>query len=242
MFIAEPVGGTSSPGVAAPREYYARVRDICDKHDVLFVADEILCGYGRCGRPFAIADWNVTPDIITLGKAMASGYAPLAAMVVSEKIRDGLAGGTGRFVHGLTYSGTPSSCFIGLKVHEIMLREGLFTRAGKIGGVQKAGLDRLAARHPIIGEVRGRGLLFGLELVADRARRMPFDRSLGVARQVAEGMRKRGIVIAQGTSTRGDQVQISPPFTISEGEVGVIVASLDETLLEVSRATGENLA
>jgi adenosylmethionine-8-amino-7-oxononanoate aminotransferase len=97
MFIAEPVIGTSAPAVAASRAYYARIRQICDKYDVLFVADEILCGYGRCGRPFAISEWDVEPDIITLGKAIASGYAPLAGMVASEKIRQALSGGTGRF-------------------------------------------------------------------------------------------------------------------------------------------------
>ena len=132
---------------AASRAYYARIREICDKYDVLFVADEVLCGYGRCGRPFAISEWAVEPDIITLGKAIASGYAPLAAMVVSDKIRQALSDGTGRFVHGLTYSGTPSSCFIGLKVHEIMRREGLFTRPASIGRLSQ-GKARVAGPAP----------------------------------------------------------------------------------------------
>jgi len=236
MFIAEPVSGTSAPGVAPPMEYFARVRQICDKYDVLFVADEVLCGYGRCGLPFAITDWGVEPDMITLGKAIASGYAPLAAMVVSDKISEGLAQGTGRFVHGLTYSGNPASCFVGLKVYEIMQREQLFTRAARMGGYLKAGLTELAEKHPMIGEVRGRGLLYGIELAADRRKRTPFDASLGVARRVVEGMRKRGIVIVQGLAGTGDQLQLSPPFTITEAEVDLLLGALDETLVEIARS------
>jgi adenosylmethionine-8-amino-7-oxononanoate aminotransferase len=236
MFIAEPVSGTSAPGVAPPKEYFTRVRQICDKYDVLFVADEVLCGYGRCGLPFAITDWGVEPDMITLGKAIASGYAPLAAMVVSDKISEGLAQGTGRFVHGLTYSGNPASCFVGLKVYEIMQREQLFTRAARMGGYLKAGLTELAEKHPMIGEVRGRGLLYGIELAADRRKRTPFDPSLGVARRVVEGMRKRGVVIAQGLAGTGDQIQLSPPFTITEAEIDLLLGALDETLVEIARS------
>jgi adenosylmethionine-8-amino-7-oxononanoate aminotransferase len=235
MFIAEPVGGTSAPGVAPPREYFARVRAICDKYDVLFVADEVLCGYGRCGVPVAISQWGVEPDIITFGKAIASGYAPLAAMLVSERIREGLAQGTGKFVHGLTYSGNPTACFIGLKVHEIMQREQLFTRAASIGGRLAAGLAELATRHPMIAQARGRGLLYGVEFVADRRNRVPFDPSLAIARRVVEGMRRRGMVIAQGLAGGGDQVQISPPFTIAEAEIDLLLEALDETLEELSR-------
>jgi len=237
MFIAEPVIGTSAPAVAASRAYYARIREICDKYDVLFVADEVLCGYGRCGRPFAISEWEVEPDIITLGKAIASGYAPLAAMVVSDKIRRALSDGTGRLVHGLTYSGTPSACCIGLKVHEIMRREGLFSRPASIGRYAKEALDGLARRHEMIGEIRGKGLLLGVELVADRRSRAPFERSLEVARRVVDGMRARNIIIAAGISSGGfggDQIQISPPFIISEAEIDELVGGLDEVLTEVA--------
>lgn len=241
LFIAEPVIGTSAPAVTPSRAYYARIREICDMYDVLFVADEVLCGYGRCGRPFAISEWEVVPDIITLGKAIASGYAPLAAMVVTEKIRQALTDGTGRFVHGLTYSGTPSACFIGLQVHEIMQREGLFTRATSIGGHLEEELERLAKRHEIIGEVRGRGLLFGIELVADRSSRAPFERSLDVARRVVDGMRARNIIVAAGINNGGlggDQIQISPPFIITETEIDELVGGLDETLAEVAHFLG----
>ena len=165
-----------------------------------------------------------------IGKAIASGYAPLAGLVVSEKISKGLAQGTGRFVHGLTYSGNPTSCFIGLKVLEIMQREGLFTRAAEIGSYLKTGLVRLAEHHHMIAQVRGRGLLYGLELASDRHTRTPFDASLNVSRRVVEGMRERGVVIAQGLAGSGDQIQISPPFTISEAEIDEVLLALDATI------------
>lgn len=238
-FFAEPVIGTSTPGVVPSQAYYRRIREICDRYDVLFVADEVLCGYGRCGSAFAIPAWQVEADIITLGKAIASGYAPLAAMVVAERIVEAIGKGTGRFVHGLTYSGTPSSCFVGLKVHEIMMRENLFCRAADIGAFLRAGLDRLAWRHEIIGEIRGRGLLQGIEFVADRATRRPFDKALGVSRRIVEGLRARDVIATQAVITGNgslgsDQIQISPPFIISEDEVATLVGALDEVLTELT--------
>jgi adenosylmethionine-8-amino-7-oxononanoate aminotransferase len=239
-FFAEPVVGTSAAGVSPHPAYYRRVREICDAYDVLFVADEVLCGYGRTGAPFAISHWDVEPDIISIGKAMGSGYAPLAAMLVSEKVRQAFVEGSGRFVHGLTYSGTPSSCFIGLQVHGIMQREGLFTRAASIGSSLMKKLQGLEKRHELIGEVRGRGLLIGVELVADRATREPFDRSARVTDRLVQELRRRNVLVAPGvppshTGKVGDHIQISPPFVISESEVDILVGALDESLGVVER-------
>jgi adenosylmethionine-8-amino-7-oxononanoate aminotransferase len=239
-FFAEPVVGTSAAGVTPHPGYYRRVREICDAYDVLFVADEVLCGYGRTGLPFAISAWGVQPDIITMGKAMGGGYAPLAAMVVSDKVRRAFAEGSGRFVHGLTYSGTPSACFIGLQVHDIMQREGLFTRAAEVGAPLLRRLQALADRHELIGEVRGRGLLIGLEFVADRSTREPFDRSVRVAERVVRELRRRNVLVAPGvppahTGKVGDHIQISPPFIIAEAEIDLLVGALDESLAAVAR-------
>jgi adenosylmethionine-8-amino-7-oxononanoate aminotransferase len=237
-FFAEPVIGTTASGVTPAPGYYKRVREICNAYDVLFIADEVLCGYGRTGRPFAIDAWEVEPDMITLGKALASGYAPLAAMVVSNRIREVFAEGSGRFIHGLTYSGTPSACFIGLKVHEIMQREGLFTRAAAAGHALKARFEALAERHEIIGEVRGCGLLLGLEFVADRAKRRPFPRSASVTERIVRHLRANDVIVAAGIPLSnfgkdGDHVQISPPFTISEGEADILIDALDAAISAV---------
>ena len=237
-FFAEPIVGTSAVGLVPHPDYYRRVREICDRYDVLFVADEVLCGYGRAGRPFAISAWDVEPDIITLGKALASGYAPLAAMLVSERIREVFATGSGRFVHGLTYSGTPAACFIGLKVHEIMRREGLFTRAADMEPLLRSKLMDLAERFEIVGDVRGRGLLQGIELVADRETRRPFPRADRVTERIVAHMRENGVFIAAGVPLAnfgrdGDHLQISPPFTISPKEIAVIVEALAEALATI---------
>lgn len=239
-FFAETIVGTSATGLVPHPDYYRHVREICDRHDVLFVADEVLCGYGRTGLPFAIGAWKVEPDIITLGKALGSGYAPLGAMVVSEKVRDVFADGTGRFIHGLTYSGMPASCFIGLKVFEIMTRENLFARPAAVGALLMAGLRTLADRHAVIGDVRGRGLLIGLEFVADRKTREPFPESFGFTARLVRALRDRNVLVAAGApqsnfGRHGDHVQISPPFIISEKEISEIIDALDGAISEVGR-------
>ncbi len=238
-FFAEPIGGTSATGIVPHPDYYARVREICDRCDVLFVADEVLCGYGRCGRPFAIQHWNVEPDIMTLGKGIGSGYAPLGAMVVSEKVLEPFRKGSGRFVHGFTYSGMPMSCFVGLKVFEIMEREGLFERAAVVGRTLFEKLQSLAQRHRVIGEIRGKGLLVGIEFVTNQETREPFMKESGFAARVAAAMRQRGVIVGIGIPLAnfgkdGDHIQISPPFIISERDIDTIVNTLDESLAEVT--------
>lgn len=239
-FFAETIVGTTASGLTPHPDYYKRVREICDKYDVLFVADEVLCGWGRTGAPFAISAWGVEPDIVTLGKAIGSGYAPLAAMVVSGQVREAFAEGSGRFIHGLTYSGNPASCFVGLKVHEIMQREGLFTRAASIGEVLMKGLRGLEAKHGMIGEVRGRGLLLGMEFVADRQTRRPYPPAAKVTERIVRHLRNNGVLVAAGVPLAnfgkdGDHIQVSPPFTITEAEIAILVGALDEALTAVAK-------
>ena len=219
--------------------YYKRIREICDAYDVLFVADEVLCGYGRTGLPFAIAAWERRAGHHYAGKSAGQrlrasrghgGFATGCGKPSRE--------GTGRFVHGLTYSGTPMACFVGLKVNEIMQREGLFTRAATIGEGLKARLHALAERHEIIGEVRGRGLLLGLEFVADRERRQPFPRSAAVTERIVKSLRDNDVIVAAGVPLSnfgkdGDHIQISPPFTISESEADSLVEALDTAITAV---------
>ena len=240
-FFAETIVGTTATGLTPHDGYYARVREICDRYDVLFVADEVLCGYGRTGKPFAIQHWNVSPDIITMGKAIGSGYAPLGAVVIADKIVEAYAAGTGRFVHGFTYSGMPVSCFTGLKVFEIMQRENLFERPAEMGAKLMAAIQALADKHACIGEVRGKGLLIGVEFVADRKTRAPFPREAGFTAKVAGAMRRRGVIISPGVPLAnfgkdGDHLQISPPFIIGDSEIAEIAAALDGALAEARAA------
>jgi len=236
-FFAEPVVGTSAAALVPDPAYYRRVREICDRYDVLFVADEVLCGYGRTGKTWAIQHWGVEPDIITAGKMIGSGYTPLGAMIVSEKVEDALRNGTGRFVHGFTYSGMPASCFVGLEVARIMEAEGLFTRGQSMEQRLLDGLRQLQERHEMIGDVRGIGLMAGIEFVADRHTRVPFPREAKVTARIMAGLRRRGVLVGAGVTgvnygADGDHIQISPPLVINADEIDTIVAALDATLSE----------
>jgi adenosylmethionine-8-amino-7-oxononanoate aminotransferase len=234
-FFAEPIVGTTAAGLTPHPDYYRRVREICDRHDVLFVADEVLCGYGRTGAPFAISAWNVAPDIVTLGKGIGSGYAPLGALVIADRIREAFRRGSGRFVHGFTYSGTPSAVFTGIKVHEIMTREDLFARASRIGAYLEHGLRALAQRHEAIGDIRGRGLLWGIEFVADRETRRPFAAEVQFTKRLVAHLRDNDVLVAAGIPNAnfgkdGDHIQVSPPLIISQSEIDRLLDRLDEAL------------
>ncbi len=238
-FFAEPVVGTTAAGLVPSADYYRRIREICDRNDVLFVADEVLCGYGRTGTAFAMEHFGVVPDIVTMGKGLAGGYAPLGAVLVSEGIKEALAGGSARLNHVLTFSGMPSATFVGLKVNEIMRREGLFDRAAETGPILRRGLERLALEHEIVGEVRGLGLLQGVEFVADRRTRRPFAREARVTDRIVSGLRDRGVIVAAGTPLSnhgrdGDHIQISPPLIIGEDEIAHVVGALDDVLDELA--------
>jgi adenosylmethionine-8-amino-7-oxononanoate aminotransferase len=234
-FFAETIVGTTCSGLVPDPGYYTRVREICDRYGVLFIADEVLAGYGRTGRPFAIQDWNVEPDMITAGKAVGSGYAPLGAVLISDKITSFFKENKKRFVHGFTYSGNPTSCFVGQQVFEIMQREALFTRAGGIGAYLFEKLQALSQQHMSIGEIRGRGLYAGIEFVANRQTREPFDENLKFTGRLTSLMFDKGVVINPGVpganfGQGGDHIQLSPPFIITESEIDHLIDALDSSL------------
>jgi adenosylmethionine-8-amino-7-oxononanoate aminotransferase len=236
-FFAEPVVGPSASGLVPGPDYYRRIREICDKYDVLFVTDEVLCGYGRTGKVWAIEHWGVEPDIITAGKMIGSGYVALGAMIVSDKIVEALRSGTGRFVHGFTYSGMPAACFVGVQVAGIMQREKLVARAADKQEKLFAGLRALAERHPMIGEVRGLGLMAGIEFVADRETRQPFAPDAKITDRVVSGMRRRGVLVGSGVpginyGRDGDHIQLTPPLIIEDEEIDTVVTTLDAVLSE----------
>lgn len=240
-FIAEPVIGTSATGIVPVPEYYRKVREICDRHDVLFIADEVLCGYGRTGHAFAIDHWGVEADIITAGKAIASGYAPLAVAIASEKVVDAYRrSATGEFTHGFTYSGNAFACFVGLQVFNYMQEKRLFQRSAQIGGYLHERLAGLRDRHAMIGDVRGMGLLAGIELVRDRTTREPFPASADLTGRIVAEARARGVLVIPGMKNSnhgkgGDHIQLSPPYVITQGEVDEVVDVLDDVLAGLSR-------
>ncbi len=237
-FIAEPVIGTTATAVVPVPEYYRRIRDICDAYDVLFIADEVLTGYGRTGRWLAIEHWGVRPDIVVMGKGISSGYVPLAAVLAAPRVVDAFEAGSGKFSHGFTYSGNPLCTFVGLQVLRYAQEHQIFDGVGAKGEHLHAALRQLAQRHEIVGDVRGLGLYAGLEFVADRATRQPFPETAGITQRVTRGARQRGVLVLPGVpganhGRGGDHIQLSPPYIITRAEIDLVADVLDATLSEI---------
>jgi hypothetical protein len=240
-FIAEPVIGSTLTGVVPVPGYYQRIREICDQYDVLFIADEVLTGYGRTGRWLAIEHWGVQPDIVVMGKGISSGYVPLGAVLAAPQVVEAFTAGSGTFSHGFTYSGNPFCTFVGLQVLRYALDHQLFDGVAAKGEYLRAALDQLAARHPIIGDVRGLGLFAGIEIVADRDSREPFPEQAGITRRIVRGAMERGVLILPGVAGAnygrgGDHIHLSPPYIITPTEIDLVAEVLDGTLAEIEAA------
>src|SRR5947209_7293585 len=178
-FIAEPVVGATMGAVPAPKGYFERIREICDRYDVLFIADEVMSGFGRTGRWFAVEHWGVIPDILVAAKGVSGGYAPLAVLTAQQRIVDALAEAGTPVVMGHTYSQNPVTAAAGLAVLEYIQKHNLVGAAQQRGAELRAGLFGLRERHSILGDVRGLGLLLGIELVQDQLTRRPFPIGAG---------------------------------------------------------------
>jgi adenosylmethionine-8-amino-7-oxononanoate aminotransferase len=237
-FIVEPVVGASAPAVTSHADYMHMVADICRRHDMLLVADEVMSGVGRTGRFFGMEHYpDVQPDITVLSKGISAGYAPLAAVIVRghvfETIRDSA---TGQFAHGLTYSGNPLSAAVGLEALKVLEEDHLIEHVAEVG---KRLLDQIEAVRtlPMVGDVRGRGLLLGVEFVADRRTREPFASSLGVSQRVFRACLEEGLVVYPGTGSvdgfRGDHILLAPPYIITAAQAGDLVERLSRGLRRV---------
>lgn len=234
-FIVEPIIGTSAAASVPPPEYFPMVREICDKYDVLLIADEVLCGYWRSGRFAAMEEWQVIPDIMTLGKGLGGGYAPLAAVMAHKKVHQVFTENWGRFIHGYTYQGNPVSCAAGLAVYRYIRSRKLCRQVKEKGAYLKKGLQELEKRYAIIGEVRGKGLLLGLELVKDKNSKASFEKELKVADNVRKLCMQEGLLLYTGVGGSADIVSrdyliVAPPFVISSGETDLLLELLDRAL------------
>jgi adenosylmethionine-8-amino-7-oxononanoate aminotransferase len=231
-FLAEPVLGASAGAAVPPDGYARRVREICDRHGVLLVADEVMTGFGRTGRFFASEGGGAAPDLVTCGKGMSGGYAPVGAVLASEKVVSAIAE-AGGFTHGFTFSHNPVTAAACRATLDILERERLVEQAAARGEVLGRLLERLHA-HPHVGDVRGRGLLWGVELQADKTTRQPFPRTHKKAETVAAQAFQGGLVTypsggcADGTN--GDVILLAPPFVVSEAQLEEMVAILDRSL------------
>jgi len=236
-FIAEPVGGASTGALVPPEDYFGVIREICDRYGILLILDEVMTGFGRTGKLFAYEHWNLRADIVALSKGMASGYYPLGAVLAASELVESVLTGGG-FPHGHTYAGNPMACAVGLAVLERILGDGLVENSAEMGGLLLSGLHKLEEKHPMIGEVRGRGLLTALEFVRDRQSRAPFANEEQVFSLVTREAFARGLIIYPRKSINGlagDHVLIAPPLIVTAAQVEEILEKLDETLTAVGR-------
>jgi len=234
-FVSEPVVGAAAPALTPPPGYYEVIRRICDRYGVLWISDEIVTGFGRTGRNFGFQHWDAQPDILVVAKGLSGGYVPLSGLIISEKVVRPFKEQNGRFVHGLTYQNHPTACAAGLAVLGIIEREGLVANAAVQGAYLGARLAEVAAALPIVGELRGKGLIWGMELVRDRLTKEPFDKGLQVGRRVRERGIENGLVIYQsgGSVYASDEVFISPPLIVQRADIDEIVARFERALRQV---------
>jgi len=234
-FIAEPVQGAGGV-IVPPDDYFPRVREICSRHKILFIADEVITGFGRTGQWFALGRWDVEPDIMSFAKGVTSGYMPLGGIMVSDEIAATIrsVAPENRWMHAFTYSGHPACCAVALKNLEIIEREGLVERAGKMG---RRLLDQLITLKnlDIVGDVRGLGLMAGVELVADGATKAPFDPKLKVGELVRRAMQERGVF----TRIRNDVILIAPPLVIREDQIDRMAGIVRSAIQNVQERVGQ---
>jgi 4-aminobutyrate--pyruvate transaminase len=232
-FIAEPVMGAGGV-IVPPATYFEKIQAVLRKHDVLLIADEVICGFGRTGKMFGTETFAMKPDIMTMAKAITSGYLPLSATVISEDIYRACVGQSekhGVFAHGYTYTGHPAACAVALEVLDIYEERDLLSHTRRVGPLLQDGVRKLAG-HPLVGEVRGVGLVAGMELVPDKPGRGTFDPpgtagALFVARAQANGLIVRNLQ---------DTVALCPPLIISEGEIDELLRKFTKTLDETTQA------
>ncbi|GED66305.1 aspartate aminotransferase family protein [Brevibacillus reuszeri] len=238
-FIAEPVIGATAGAVVPPDGYFQRIREICDKYQVLFIADEVMTGVGRTGKAFGVDHWGVVPDLMTLGKGMSAGYTPMAATMVSDEIIETITKGSGLIMAGHTYSANPQSAAISLAVLDYVEKNQLVEKAAEQGAYLLSRLQELADELPLIGDARGLGMLCGLEFVKNKQTKEPFALSQGVGSQVIAKAFEKGLLIypAMGgiDGVAGDAVIISPPLTITKEQIDELIGLLKEAITAVQQ-------
>ena len=233
-FVAETVVGATLGAVPAMPGYFKRVREICDRHGILLILDEVMCGMGRTGTLHACEQEGISPDIIAIAKGLGGGYAPIGALLIEEKIFNTLAEGSGAFLHSHTYMGHPLACAAALAVQRVIRRDKLLENVRLQGDYLSRRLKERFGNHPFVGDLRGRGLFQGIEIVSDRGTKAPFDPSCKLHARIKHQALTRGLMIYPmgGTvdGTRGDHVLLAPPFIIDNGTIDAIVERLGDAI------------
>jgi adenosylmethionine-8-amino-7-oxononanoate aminotransferase len=233
-FVAETVVGATMGAVPPVADYFKRIRAICDRHGVLLILDEVMCGMGRTGTLHACTQEGIAPDLMTIAKGLGGGYQPIGAVLLSRRLFDAFAQGTGFFQHGHTYTGHPMACAAGLAVQEVIRNERLLDNVAAMGERLARRLGDRFGNHPQVGDIRGRGLFLGVELVADRATKAPFDPALKLNARIKREAMARGLMVYPMGGTvdgvAGDHVLLAPPFIIDGPAVEAIVERLGDAV------------
>ena len=233
-FIAETVVGATAGALTPVPGYFKRIREICDKYGVLLILDEVMCGMGRTGSLFACEEENIIPDILTIAKGLGAGYQPIGAMLCQDFIYDSIANGSGFFQHGHTYLGHPIACAASLAVLTKLINENMCKKVKDKGEILQKILERDLGQSQFVGDIRGRGLFRGIEIVKDRSTKEPFSKKLNVANKIKKEALNLGLICypMQGTvdGVIGDHILIAPPFIINEDEINEISSKLKTTI------------
>ena len=233
-FLAEPVVGATAGAVPAVEGYFKKIREICDRYGVLLILDEVMCGMGRTGYLFACEAENICPDIVCIAKGLGAGYQPIGAMLCSAQIYQTIEHGSGFFQHGHTYLGHPVAAAAGCAVLQAMISRGLIPRVREMGEKFNRALKAQFDAHPHVGDIRGRGLLRGLEFVQDKETRTPFDPAMGLAGKLKKAAFAEGLICYPMSGTRdgkfGDHVLLAPPFILEDEHIEEIVLKLSVAL------------
>ena len=236
-FVAEPVVGATMGAVPAVPGYFKRIREICDRYGILLILDEVMCGMGRTGTLFACEQDGISPDIVTIAKGLGAGYQPIGATLCSGKIHDAFAQGSGFFQHGHTYIGHATACAAADVVVSKLTEGGLTARAAEMGDKLDAALRASFGDHPHIGDIRGRGMFRGLEIVADRETKTPFEPERAINKKIKAAAFEAGLICYPMGGTidgrLGDHVLLAPPFILEDAQIGELVDKLSMAFAQV---------
>lgn len=229
-FIAEPVGGAACGAIVPHKDYFKIIRQICDHYDILLIDDEVMAGFGRTGSMFSIEDFGVVPDMICAAKGMSAGYSPLGAVIAKEEIYNTYKNGSGIFVHGHTYGGNPLSAAVALAVVKTLIKDNIVENSRTVGEYLLAQLKEKLLPFSFVGDVRGKGLMLGVEIVKDKTTKEPYPVALGMAEKLTVTLVKHGVIVYPGNGNadgvNGDQFLLAPPLIITKDQADELVEKM----------------
>lgn len=236
-FVAETVVGATLGAVPPVEGYFKRIREICDQYEVLLILDEVMCGIGRTGSLFACEQYGIIPDILTIAKGLGAGYQPIGAMICTAKIYEAISNGSGFFQHGHTYLAHPTACAAAESVISSIIARDLLNRVNLLGRTLISELNHAFGQHPNIGDIRGKGLFIGLELVKDRPNKTPFEASKQISKTIKKIAFLEGLMCYPMSGTvdgnLGDHILLAPPFIMEEHQIDEIIVKLGRTFKKV---------